>query len=210
MAIDGQPAEPFLARGGALVLAPGTRVDAFVDATAAPGSTSSILLHDGKEARPIGRLVTSGEPPVRAAPLPAAAPLPSNGLPARLDLKSALRVDLALGGPPGDWVAPASFAATAAPAFRAKAGRIVVLALTNRAADRDRVPSPWPSFPPARPPRRWLEAVLAGYAGNRSRADPADRLCRRIRRSLADRTGRDRLGGAAPRAVVQCRVRKPA
>ena len=71
MAIDGQPAEPFLARDGALVLAPGTRVDAFVDATAAPGSTSSILLHDGKEARPIGRLVTSGEPPVRAAPLPA-------------------------------------------------------------------------------------------------------------------------------------------
>ena len=121
MAIDGQPAEPFLARNGALVLAPGTRVDAFVDATAAPGSTSSILLHDGKEARPIARLVTSGEPPVRAAPLPAAAPLPSNGLPARLDLKSALRVDLALGGPPGDWVAPATFAATAAPAFRAKA-----------------------------------------------------------------------------------------
>ena len=83
MAIDGQPAEPFLARGGALVLAPGTRVDAFVDATAPPGTTSSILLHDGKEARPIARLVTSGEPPVRAAPLPAAAPLPSNGLPSQ-------------------------------------------------------------------------------------------------------------------------------
>ena len=65
MALDGQPAEPFLARGGALVLAPGTRVDAFVDATAAPGSVSSILLHDGKEARPIARLVTSGEPPVQ-------------------------------------------------------------------------------------------------------------------------------------------------
>ena len=42
MAIDGQPAEPFLARNGALVLAPGTRVDAFVDATAAPGTISSI------------------------------------------------------------------------------------------------------------------------------------------------------------------------
>ena len=40
MAIDGQPAEPFLARGGALVLAPGSRADVFVDATAAPGSTS--------------------------------------------------------------------------------------------------------------------------------------------------------------------------
>jgi FtsP/CotA-like multicopper oxidase with cupredoxin domain len=45
-----------------------------------------------------------------------------------------LRVDLPLGGPPGDWVTPANFVNTAAPAFRAKAGRIVVLALTNRAA----------------------------------------------------------------------------
>ncbi|WP_291868359.1 multicopper oxidase domain-containing protein [Bradyrhizobium sp.] len=134
MALDGQPAEPFLARGGALLLAPGTRIDAFVDATATAGSASSILLHDGKEARPIARLVTSAEPPVRAAPLPAAAPLPSNGLPARMDLKSALRVDLALGGPPADWVIPANFVNSAAPAFRAKAGRIVVLALTNRAA----------------------------------------------------------------------------
>jgi len=133
MALDSQPAEPFLARGGALVLAPGTRVDAFVDATAPPGSTSSILLHDGKDARPIARLVTSGEPPIRAAPLPAAAPLPSNGLPTQLDLKGALRIDLALGGPQSDWVAPAMFANSSAPAFRAKAGRTVVLALTNRA-----------------------------------------------------------------------------
>src|SRR5258708_21860303 len=59
MALDSQPAEPFLARGGALVLAPGTRVDAFIDATAPPGSTSPILLHDGKEARTIARLVAS-------------------------------------------------------------------------------------------------------------------------------------------------------
>jgi FtsP/CotA-like multicopper oxidase with cupredoxin domain len=133
MALDGQPAEPFPARGGALVLAPGGRVDAFVDATAPAGSTSSILLHDGREARPIARLVTSKEPPIRDAILPAAPPLPSNGLPPKLDLRSALRFDLTLGGPPADWVTPANFAGSAAPAFRAKAGRIVVLALTNRA-----------------------------------------------------------------------------
>jgi FtsP/CotA-like multicopper oxidase with cupredoxin domain len=133
MALDGQPAEPFLARNGALVLAPGARVDTFIDATAPPGSTSSILLHDGTEARPIARLVTSKEPPIRNAPLAAAPPLPSNGLPARLDLRGALRIDLALGGALADWVAPATFAASAAPAFRAKAGRTVVLALTNRA-----------------------------------------------------------------------------
>jgi FtsP/CotA-like multicopper oxidase with cupredoxin domain len=132
MALDGQPAEPFLARNGAVVLAPGARLDAFIDATIAPGTTSSILLHDGTEARPMVRVVASTAPPVRAASLGAAQPLPSNGLPARLDLKGALRVDLPLGGP-ADWVRPAGFSASAAPAFAAKTGRTVVLALTNRA-----------------------------------------------------------------------------
>ncbi len=133
MALDGQPAEPFLARNGAVVLAPGARLDAFIDADAVPGSTSSILLHDGTEARPMARLVTSAEPPIRAAPLGAAPPLPSNGLPTRLDLKSALRVDLPLGASSADWVRPADFTASAVPSFVAKAGRTVVLALTNRA-----------------------------------------------------------------------------
>lgn len=132
MALDGQPAEPFLARNGVLVLAPGARVDAFIDASMPPGSTSSILLHDGNDARPIARLVASKEPPLRDVVLPAAAPLPSNGLPAKLDLKNALRIDLAIGGPPADWVTAASFANSSAPAFRAKAGRTVVLAVTNR------------------------------------------------------------------------------
>jgi len=133
MAIDGQPTEPFIARNGAVVLALGTRVDVFIDATAPPGSTSSILLHDGKEARPIARLIVSNEPAVRNAPLPPAPALPSNGLPAQLDLKNAVRADLTLGGPQADWVTPPNFAKSAVPAFRAKAGRIVVLALTNRA-----------------------------------------------------------------------------
>jgi FtsP/CotA-like multicopper oxidase with cupredoxin domain len=132
MALDGQPSEPFPARNGALVLAPGARADVFVDATAPAGTASSILLHDGKEARPIARLVTSNEPPVRAAPLPTALPLPSNGLPAHLDLKNALRFDLTLGGPQPGWVTPAAFVASAGPAFRARTGRPVVLALTNR------------------------------------------------------------------------------
>ena len=133
MALDGQPSEPFPARNGALVLAPGGRVDAFIDAAMAPGAVSSILLHDGTEARPIARLVGSREPPVRAAPLAAAPPLPSNGLPERLDLKSALRIDLPLSGSQAGWVPPSAFAASVAPAFKAKAGRIVVLALTNPA-----------------------------------------------------------------------------
>ncbi|MFX6903678.1 hypothetical protein ABTH48_20115, partial [Acinetobacter baumannii] len=79
MAIDSQPAEPFPARNGALVLAPGGRVDAFVDVTAPPGSNHKLLLHDGKPARTIGFIVVSRDPPARAAPLPPPAPLPSNG-----------------------------------------------------------------------------------------------------------------------------------
>ncbi|MEA2951684.1 MAG: hypothetical protein QOJ96_1204 [Alphaproteobacteria bacterium] len=133
MAIDSQPSEPFLARNGQLVLAPGTRVDAFLDATRPPGSTSSVLLHDGTGPRPIARLVYSSDAPIRDAPLPAAAGLPSNGLPAQLDLKNALRTDLTLGVAQTGWLPPASFAPASAPAFRAKPGRTVVLALTNRA-----------------------------------------------------------------------------
>ena len=134
MAVDGQPSEPFQPRNGAVVLVPGGRIDVFVDVTATAGTETPILLHDGKEARPIGKIRVASEPPTRPAPLPPAPPLPSNGLPERIELKNATRVDLALGGPPGDWVTPANFAATAPPAFRAKTGRTVVLALTNRAA----------------------------------------------------------------------------
>jgi FtsP/CotA-like multicopper oxidase with cupredoxin domain len=133
MALDGQPAEPFQARNGAVVLAPGGRVDTFIDVTAPAGTTSSILVHDGREVRPIGKLVVSNEPSIRTSPLPPAPPLPSNDLPVQLDLKGASRFDLTLGGPQGEWVPPANFGATAPPAFRAKAGRTVVLALTNRA-----------------------------------------------------------------------------
>jgi FtsP/CotA-like multicopper oxidase with cupredoxin domain len=132
MAMDSRPAEPFVARSSALVLAPGGRVDAFIDATMPPGSTSQILLHDGKEAHPMARLVVASGQPSRTVPLPSAPPLPSTGLPAQLDLKSAQRFDLALNAP--EWIAPASFAATTSPAFRVKAGRVVVLALSNRAA----------------------------------------------------------------------------
>lgn len=131
MAIDSQPAEPFLARNGALVLAPGSRVDAFVNVTAPPGSNLKILLHEGRQARTIGFIIVARDPPARAAPLPPPPPLPSNGLPARLDLKNALRVDLMSSGP--EWTLIASLAAAPRPAFRAKAGRTVVLALSNRA-----------------------------------------------------------------------------
>jgi FtsP/CotA-like multicopper oxidase with cupredoxin domain len=132
MALDSQPSEPFLARNSALVLAPDGRADALIDVTPSQGSTATVLLHDGKEARPVARLVIPTDPPVRTAPLPPAPPLPSNGLPEKLDLRNALRIDLPLAG--SEWVTPATFGTSAAPAFRAKTSRIVVLALINRAA----------------------------------------------------------------------------
>ncbi|SNT15913.1 Multicopper oxidase with three cupredoxin domains (includes cell division protein FtsP and spore coat protein CotA) [Tardiphaga sp. OK246] len=133
LAIDGQPSEPFPARNNQVGLAPGTRVDVFLDAVRPAGSTSAILLHDGKTARPIGQIQMSNDPPLRATPLPAAAPLPSNGLPAQLDLKGALRVDMALSAVSPEWVKPVDLSASTPPAFRTKPGRTIVLALTNRA-----------------------------------------------------------------------------
>nr|WP_041756734.1 multicopper oxidase domain-containing protein [Bradyrhizobium sp. ORS 278] len=130
IAIDSQPAEPFLARNGAVVLPPGGRTDVVIDMPAK--APLPVLLHDGSSARPIARLTLSGEPPQRSGPLPAPAPLPSNGLPDKLDLRSAMRADLALDGP--EWRPPAQFNPGSAPAFKAKPGRVVVLALANKAA----------------------------------------------------------------------------
>ena len=132
MAIDSQPAEPFFARNSAIVLAPGGRTDAFVEVTLPAGAAPQLLLHDGKQARAIGKLRIRGDDIGRRALLAPAPALPSNGLPAQLDLRSAQRFDLALNG--AEWVAPANFATTTSPAFRVKAGRVVVLALTSRAA----------------------------------------------------------------------------
>lgn len=128
MALDGQPAEPFPARNGALVLAAGGRADAFVDAA----TSAAFVLHDGKQMHPIGHLTISGKLERRAA-LPPPQPLPSNDLPEKLDLKGALRFDVALGALDAGWTRTANFSTDSAPAFRAKAGRTVVLAVTNPA-----------------------------------------------------------------------------
>jgi FtsP/CotA-like multicopper oxidase with cupredoxin domain len=114
-----------------LVLAPGGRTDAFVDVVGPAGTSFALLLHDGKEARPVGKITISDEAPIRPAPFPPAPPLASNGLPINIDLKNAARFELPLGNP-ADWLRPIDFTTSAAPAFRAKPGRPVVLALTNR------------------------------------------------------------------------------
>jgi FtsP/CotA-like multicopper oxidase with cupredoxin domain len=136
MAIDGQPAEPFPARDGRLILAPGTRIDVMLDAIRPPGSRSQILLHDGTTPRPIATLVYSPDAPVRDAPLPQASPLADNGLPSQIPLQGAQRLELPIGAvaADADWSAAEAISTRLAPAFRARRGRTVVLALTNRLA----------------------------------------------------------------------------
>jgi FtsP/CotA-like multicopper oxidase with cupredoxin domain len=181
MAIDSRPAEPFSARNGALVLAPGTRIDAFVDMAGTPGAPISMLLHDGKQAHRIANLAIAKQQPMRPEPLPPAPSLRSNGMPAQLDLRNAQRFELALGGT--GWVAPTTFSPATQPAFRAKPGRVVVLALTNRAAIAttlhlhghhfrllDRLDDGWKPYwlatPAFEPNQTQRIAFLAEYAGH--------------------------------------------
>jgi FtsP/CotA-like multicopper oxidase with cupredoxin domain len=126
MAIDGQPAEPFLARESRVGLAPGSRVDLFLDATASVGATAS-LLTGVQEEHPIARLIyqEGGQAPARPRSQPL--PLPGNPLPARIDLKSALRADLTLGGAATASEMPRS----ATPLFTVRRGRAVSLAIHN-------------------------------------------------------------------------------
>jgi FtsP/CotA-like multicopper oxidase with cupredoxin domain len=135
MAIDGQPAEPFPARRGSFVLAPGSRLDAILDATLPPSSRAQIVLHDGTTPKPIATLLYASDGPVREAALPPPAPLPDNGLPKQIPLTSAQRSTLTLGvAADADWVSADRLSTQLPPALRVKRGRSVVLALTNRAA----------------------------------------------------------------------------
>jgi FtsP/CotA-like multicopper oxidase with cupredoxin domain len=135
IAIDGQPAEPFPARDGRLILAPGTRIDVLLSATLPPSSRAQIMLHDGTAPRPIATLHYSNDAPVRDAPLPQATALPDNGLPRQIPLQGAQRSELTIGAPAdGDWVAAERMSTQLVPAFRVRRGRSVVLAITNRGA----------------------------------------------------------------------------
>ncbi len=129
IAIDSRPAEPFLARDRRLILAPGTRMDVLVDTTQPAGSTSAVQLFDGGGPKRIGQLSYADAAPARPEILPPAQALPD--LPTKLELASALRAQLDLGG--SDWpLAKDLVAKRPAPLFRVKRGRTVLLTLTNR------------------------------------------------------------------------------
>jgi FtsP/CotA-like multicopper oxidase with cupredoxin domain len=134
MAIDGQPAEPFLAREGRVGLAPGSRVDLFLDATASAGSTAP-LLSGLREEYPIARLVYQASGHAPANPRTQPVPLPSNPLPPRIDLRSALRVEMTIGGDvPGGATAGSIMPLSATPIFTVSRGRPVSLAMHNPSA----------------------------------------------------------------------------
>jgi FtsP/CotA-like multicopper oxidase with cupredoxin domain len=123
MAIDGQPAEPALARGSRLALGPGNRADLFVDATH-EGGTAALLMAGAADEQPIARLVYERGGDARRARRSDPVALPPNALPARIDLKGSLKVEMALAG-----AKAIDFAG--APLFTVRRGRAVTLALRN-------------------------------------------------------------------------------
>lgn len=98
VAVDGQPAEPFVAGNGRMLLGPGNRVDVIVDATLAPGESAPIIIEDFRADVPIARLTYAKGEPTRPAPLPPVQALPANPLPERMDFARALKIDVPLDG----------------------------------------------------------------------------------------------------------------
>jgi len=159
MAIDGQPAEPFVARDSRVALGPGNRVDLFVDAARNAGTAAAILT-GARDESALARLVYESGGAVRAAARPEPRALPPNPLPARIDLTNSLRVDMTLaGGKPLDPAAP--------PLFTVKRGRAVTLAIRNASAQPqavhvhghsfrllDRLDDGWKPY--------WLDTLVVG------------------------------------------------
>ncbi len=159
VAVDGQPSEPFLAGNGRVALGPGSRIDLIMDARHNGGTTYPILAV-GRDEVSIARLVYAKDGNAAAAARTAPAPLPPNPLPARIDLRTALRLDLTLGdAKPLD--------VTARPLFAARRGRAVALALRNPSAHPhvvhvhghafrhlDRLDDGWKPY--------WLDTIVVG------------------------------------------------
>ncbi len=184
MAIDGHPAEPFLARQSTVLLGPGNRIDLFLDATQSASANIPVLLAARGGAVPIARLVYADGPPARAAPLPEPLPLPDNPLPSRIEFRGALNLSLLVDEPaaasapvtgaPGRDRPPLRLsepgaAGAAPPLFTVKRGRSVILALLNRTPQAhafhihghhvrllDRLDDGWKPF--------WLDTILVAPA----------------------------------------------
>ena len=135
MAIDGQPAEPFVARDGRVGLGPGNRIELFVDMTLEPDAAAPLRLATDKDEVTIARFRYGDGAPVRQSPLPDPKPLPTNALPSRIPLQNAQRLEVPIGRGAARWTdAKAATTAAAAfgpPLFSVKRGRTVVLGFKN-------------------------------------------------------------------------------
>jgi FtsP/CotA-like multicopper oxidase with cupredoxin domain len=120
-AIDGQPAQPFTAQAGRLLLGPGNRADVFVDCTIPAGQSAPISVEGPGTGTELARIVCDGDA-ARPAPRDAQAALPANGLPERIELRGAVRFDGVV-----DRVGPRNDR----PLFTAKRGRTVVVGVSN-------------------------------------------------------------------------------
>ncbi|MBL8569991.1 MAG: multicopper oxidase family protein [Phreatobacter sp.] len=134
VALDSQPCEPFRLDGGRLVLGPGQRAETMWDVTGPPGTSVPISLAQLGGGSLAGALAIANEAPTRGEALPPPEPLPANPLPQTLDFRRAQRLDLALqDGPGGELLfgGRADTTPAASPAFRARRGSVVMVALKN-------------------------------------------------------------------------------
>jgi FtsP/CotA-like multicopper oxidase with cupredoxin domain len=159
MAIDGQPAEPTRAREGRVRLGPGNRADLIVDMTRAAG-TAAPLLEGTTDEQPIARLVYEPGRATAIGPRADPQPLPPNPLPARIELRGALKAELMLAqaGPLGE---------ARTPLFAVRRGRAVTLTVRNASGRPwvmhvhghsfrvlDRLDDGWKPY--------WLDTLLVG------------------------------------------------
>jgi FtsP/CotA-like multicopper oxidase with cupredoxin domain len=126
MAIDGQPAQPFVAREGELTLGPGNRIDAFVDCTLAPSNAASLTIEGADRQRGVVVQIRC-DPNARGRSSRRDDPksLPTNPLPERMDFHDSLRFDATIGHTKND--APLL--------FTVKRGRTITLGLSNPATE---------------------------------------------------------------------------
>lgn len=160
MAIDGEPAEPFPARHGRIVLGPGNRADLFIEATLAPGVEAPVIAETAAGELILARLRYEAAAPPRPQSRADPAPLSANPLPPRIDLARALKREVSLearAGPQRSGYGP--------PMFSVGRGRPVMLGLANRTHDArtvhvhghhfrllDRLDDGWKPF--------WLDTLL--------------------------------------------------
>lgn len=124
MAIDGEPAEPFAARGGELTLGPGNRIDVIVDCALAANQNAPMTVEDADRLKsPVVKIWGDPKAPARASRRDEPRSLPPSSLPARMDFRDASRFEAVIGQARAD--------KRDAPLFTMKRGRTVMLGVSN-------------------------------------------------------------------------------